>query len=189
MMDEKERKRLYNAAYYAANKERFKVLNRRWEQNNKEARRQYKQAGAAAYAERRKELDRARYAANPEKYRARTKANYAKNGASWRERVRKYQHANRPKISARNAADRAFSKLATPKWANYFFIEEIYALARLRTQMFGYPWHVDHIVPLRSKKVCGLHWEGNMNVIPGVENNRKYNSQWPDMPSHISGTS
>jgi hypothetical protein len=71
---------------------------------------------------------------------------------------------------------------ATPKWANSFFIEEAYDLAAKRSKATGFQWHVDHIVPLVSKKVCGLHCELNLRVIPGVENISKGNRYWPDMP-------
>lgn len=63
-----------------------------------------------------------------------------------------------------------------PVWANKFFIDEIYALARLRTELTGIEWQVDHIIPLRSKIVCGLHTEQNLQVIPAIENARKSNS-------------
>ena len=65
---------------------------------------------------------------------------------------------------------------ATPTWANQFYIEEIYTLAKLRTELTGIPWHVDHIIPLRGKLVCGLHVETNLRVIPALENLRKNNS-------------
>jgi 5-methylcytosine-specific restriction endonuclease McrA len=42
---------------------------------------------------------------------------------------------------------------------------------------------VDHIVPLKSPLVCGLHVEHNLQVIPATQNRRKHNRVWPDMPA------
>ena len=71
---------------------------------------------------------------------------------------------------------------ATPSWADEFIIEEIYDLAVRRTKATGFKWQVDHIVPLQSKLVCGLHWELNLQVIPETVNKSKGNRFWPDMP-------
>lgn len=71
---------------------------------------------------------------------------------------------------------------ARPSWANRFFMNEAYDLARRRTATTGFAWHVDHVVPLRSKVVCGLHCERNLSVIPGAHNHSKGNRHWPDMP-------
>jgi len=56
-----------------------------------------------------------------------------------------------------------------------WLIEEIYHLAALRTKMFGFQWHVDHIVPLQGKTVSGLHVPKNLRVIPWLENVKKGN--------------
>lgn len=71
---------------------------------------------------------------------------------------------------------------ATPSWANPFFIEEAYHLAKLRSEMTGFAWHVDHVVPLKSRIVCGLHVEHNLAVVPAPYNLSKGNRHWPDMP-------
>jgi hypothetical protein len=93
--------------------------------------------------------------------------------------------AERPESIARRyaigAKRRAAKFNATPTWANEFFIEEAYSLAQLRTKMFGFTWHVDHIVPLNGRTVCGLHTHDNLQVIPGAENLRKGNRTWPQM--------
>lgn len=51
-----------------------------------------------------------------------------------------------------------------------------YHLARLRTQATGVKHHVDHIIPLQSDVVCGLHVENNLRVIPATMNIRKSNA-------------
>lgn len=104
---------------------------------------------------------------NPDK-----KAQYQRN---WR---KKYPE----KINAL-VAERAAKKIrATPGWTNHVAVGEFYALAAIKTRLTGQPWHVDHIVPLRSPLVCGLHTHYNLAVILGVDNNRKGNRVWPDMP-------
>jgi hypothetical protein len=52
-------------------------------------------------------------------------------------------------------------------------IEQAYYLAKARTEMLGFEWHVDHVVPLQGKQVSGLHTPSNLAVIPGAENCRK----------------
>lgn len=36
-------------------------------------------------------------------------------------------------------------------------------------------WHVDHVVPIKGKDVCGLHVWYNFSVIPKIENLKKGN--------------
>ncbi|MGE4337465.1 MAG: hypothetical protein AB7E55_16000 [Pigmentiphaga sp.] len=83
---------------------------------------------------------------------------------------------------ARGARRRAVESRATPPWANPFFIAEAYDLAHRRTRLTGIEWHVDHVVPLQSNTVCGLHAENNLACIPAFENLSKHNRHWPDMP-------
>ena len=71
---------------------------------------------------------------------------------------------------------------ATQAWANPALMLAIYDEARIISETTGIAHHVDHIVPLGSKSVSGLHCEANLQVITGAENRSKSNRKWPDMP-------
>lgn len=87
-----------------------------------------------------------------------------------------------PENGAQYAMARHATKLnATPAWANHMTIGEYYAVAAIKTKATGRPWHVDHMVPLQSPRVCGLHTDYNMQVLSGEDNQRKNNRHWPDM--------
>lgn len=88
---------------------------------------------------------------------------------------------NRGAVNASTAGRFAAKMHATPPWANKFFIEEAYHLAALRSDMMGFKWEVDHILPLRHKLFCGLHVEYNLQVIPRVDNMRKGNRVPPEL--------
>lgn len=56
-----------------------------------------------------------------------------------------------------------------------FVLSEAYHLAEIRSEQFGFDWHVDHMIPLRGKKVSGLHCASNIQVIPASLNMSKGN--------------
>jgi len=56
-----------------------------------------------------------------------------------------------------------------------FVYEEALDLAKLREKTTGVEWHVDHIIPLRGKEVCGLHVWNNFAVITKQANLQKGN--------------
>jgi hypothetical protein len=118
------------------------------------------------------------YSKFSDKLAARTRAYYAENTAALRVQKQKYQR-NNLHIYAKIGARRRASKLQrTPVWLtpdDHWMIEQAYELAAVRTKMFGFVWHVDHIVPLQGKLVSGLHAPNNLRVIPGAENIRKSN--------------
>lgn len=154
-------------AYAKTRLEENAAASARWRQGNPEKVKLQKQRYEAKHREVINAKARAAHAANPEQGRARR--------ARWAVK-------NVPVARAAVARRRAAKHQATPLWANEFFIREAYSLAQLRSRMFGFKWHVDHIVPLKSKLVCGLHTHANLQVIPGAANHKKSNVAWPDMP-------
>lgn len=79
------------------------------------------------------------------------------------------------RVLRKRAIEQHLSKNATPKWANLFFIGEIYDLAKRRTAALGLRFEVDHIIPLKGTEASGLHVENNLRVIPGTINRAKSN--------------
>lgn len=79
---------------------------------------------------------------------------------------------------------------ATPKWLTRTQKGEmraLYQIAITMTKTTGEQYVVDHIVPLRSELVCGLHVPWNLRVITQEENLKKSN-QLVDTSSHEAYT-
>lgn len=89
--------------------------------------------------------------------------------------VRDWSRRHPEKCAAYQAKRRADQLQRTPIWADLEKIEEVYREAVIARQMFGEPWHVDHVIPLRGKRVSGLHIHTNLQLLPGPENIRKGN--------------
>ena len=69
-----------------------------------------------------------------------------------------------------NTRKRQINKLkAIPLWADLNGINDIYQEARYQGL------HVDHIIPLQGRNVCGLHWEWNLQLLTPFENCSKGN--------------
>jgi hypothetical protein len=131
---------------------------------------------------------RKKYWEDPEKYRALAREDIRRNPEKHAARLSKWKSENQEKVKAYRqrpatkekarfftSRRRAIKKQAIPSWANLDAIELIYAQC-------PDGWHVDHIVPLVSKLVCGLHCEANLRHLPAFENMSKNNRHWPDMP-------
>ena len=91
-------------------------------------------------------------------------------------------------FNARSAFRRARKRQATPPWLTPEHkkkIESHYVRARRKTAETGILYHVDHIVPLISEHVCGLHVPWNLRAIPASINLSKKNRHDEDFVNQL----
>lgn len=96
-----------------------------------------------------------------------------------KEIIRKKQeihYNNNKEYFIEKANNRKFNKLnATPAWSQLDKIKVLYKKAAELEKITGLKYHVDHIIPLQSDLVCGLHvWE-NLQILEANENISKSN--------------
>jgi hypothetical protein len=77
--------------------------------------------------------------------------------------------------NVKSALRRAVERNACPAWADREKIKAIYEKAFIMRKETGLPYEVDHIYPLISPYVCGLHVPENLQIILGSENRSKGN--------------
>ena len=82
------------------------------------------------------------------------------------------------KKNSREAKRRSAKLKATPQWLtnqHLIQIENLYWLAQDLKAVSGQDYHVDHIIPLQGKQVCGLHVPWNLQILPSEINISKSN--------------
>jgi len=88
----------------------------------------------------------------------------------------KNKEKNKSVTNSYAAKRRARKRHAMPSWLTPDHISQInavYAEAKRLEKETGIAYHVDHIVPLAGKIVCGLHVPWNLRAIPGDKNLRR----------------
>jgi len=82
---------------------------------------------------------------------------------------------NKAKENAANIFNYANKINAVPLWFNEKKVEAIYLQRVLKQIETGVKHDVDHVVPLQSKLVCGLHTHQNLQILTQSENRHKSN--------------
>ncbi len=171
----------YVREYRAKNIERARELERQRRARRKEQHRAYAAIWYQANKDRIKESSRRRYQrikSKPSEQRARQEWRLS-NAHLTRGYSRSYRQRHRDRVAAYVQAKNAKRRQAQPAWANKFKIRVMYRTASVLTRLTGRKFEVDHIYPLNSPFMCGLHVETNMRVISKAENVRKSNRYWP----------
>lgn len=138
---------------YKKHLEKRKLYSKSWRLKNQDKTKGYAKKHNKKYYEENIEYFR--------KYSEINKKKKAEVNKLWRE-SKPWMHA------AKEAKRRAIKISATPSWADLEAIKEFY-----KNCPKGY--HVDHIIPLQGKNVCGLHVLENLQYLPAVENIKKSN--------------
>jgi hypothetical protein len=125
---------------------------------------------------------------NPEKLkvwkktdREKNKKKYSERNKTWRENNREHlkeylneYYRTHPEYKPfHNNLRRARKIQACPKWVNRNDLRKVY-----QSRPNGF--HVDHIVPLKSYLVCGLHVPWNLQILSKVKNELKSNTYVPE---------
>lgn len=149
--------------YKSQNKDLYKSRHKAWRDKNKDKVKSYKENYVSSNRDKVLKQDK-EYRARPE----------VKNKR--RKYERKYYKANRNKMIAISCAYDFRVRAARPSWQKQKEINDYYKYAKIKGM------EVDHIVPINSELVCGLHCIDNFQLLTRSENASKGNRYWPDMP-------
>ena len=193
-----ERKKAYHKTYRDTNKFRIAERSKTYYEANKdklaERKKAYYEANKDKIAERKKayyevnkdklaERSKAYYEANKDKLAERSKAYYDANRTSITEKQKAYRKTNRERYRLLRKQRNKKIKKATPPWykSERDLISWMYREVKARNRLAGYnKYSVDHIIPFKNKKVCGLHTISNMQIITLKENLEKGNKLLPE---------
>ena len=173
-----DKEKAYQAAYYAKHAEAKKAARKRYYEENKTSCNAASKRYADEHREELNEYARQYYADNRDQLVA-DKAEYRKeNPEKILEANRKWREANPDLLKANWARRRHLARARMKAMCELtkLVTEEAVMLCRERYEETGIKWHLDHMLPLRSKTVSGLHVWNNLQVIPEKMNTEKHNS-------------
>ena len=141
-------------------------------------------AQCAEYRDANRESRRAQrmeyYYANKDRQRAAMASWYRRNKDDRRAKNKAWFQQHPEKMKEYKLIYEGKREAATPAWFERELVRQVYA----RAADLG--MQVDHIVPLNSDRVCGLHCHANLQLLEGNMNRSKSNRYWPDMPGEES---
>lgn len=121
-----------------------------------------------------------KYWADVEQSRQQNREYYQQNRKKRIQKSVEYARKNAARANATKKKYKLSKEKACPAWVSFsrelcdqitYFYEE----ARRKTKATGIVHHVDHIVPIQGKTICGLHVPWNLQVLTAAENCSKQN--------------
>jgi hypothetical protein len=107
--------------------------------------------------------------AKSEARKAKAKQRYEKNKENVLEQSKQYYKLHRAKYLTKSRSRRNhMEKYATPTWINFDQLNDIYLKC-------PDGWHVDHIIPIKNRNVCGLNVPWNLQYLRASDNLSKRN--------------
>lgn len=172
--------------YNFKNKESRLIRSLTWAKNNKdrvkEISKKYLKNNPKVYSEQTEDFKK-KCRARAAKYREKNKEKILERNRKWRiDNPGKSNYARKitPGKSAESWSKRRSFKInATPLWLTKDHLSDIkfiYSFASLLAKETNKKYHVDHIIPLNNKSVCGLHVPWNLQILKEKENCIKNNS-------------
>lgn len=168
----------YFQEYYKNNKENISKTNKEYRENNKEKIKENAREYRENNKEKISESKKLWAIKNLEKVSEKRKKYYKENIEKIKETAKLYRLTNVDKVNASKAKYKADKIQATPAWLTKEQLEEMqdfYIICKMFQIYTGLNCHVDHIVPLKGKTVCGLHVPWNLQILEASENISKSN--------------
>jgi len=107
-----------------------------------------------------------------------SKLAYQANAEERKAKQRLWSKTNRGIANALSKRYKLKKAKATPLWLTpeqIYNMQCTYKVAAQLSETSSQKWHVDHIVPIRGKDVCGLHVPWNLQLLPAKMNMQKGN--------------
>lgn len=149
-------------------------------QNNSKTRKLYSKNYRSANADIISSKMKKHYSDNVDYYKELRHTYYLTNKTQINSYNSSYRRENRGICNAAQTRYRLAKKKATPKWLSQVQLEEIKEYYNLAQDLAWLnedckAFHVDHIVPIQGKIVCGLHVPWNLQLLPSDTNFKKSN--------------
>lgn len=127
------------------------------------------------YTEHREQYQKQYYKDNITKKRQQGKEYYIKNKEKVRQYYDRWRKANPEKCILLSSEYLKRRTLAKPLWYEPDKVKQLYLKRDELSKLWGIQLHVDHVVPLQGKNVCGLHCWDNLQLLEASINLKKYN--------------